>query len=99
MKLINQKYGRSRGMLLLVTNEPDAETANRRIRFYNNLGYRVVRTGEIRVQGVQTKVMVRQPASAPDPGPYIHRILPEIYSHMFSQPMVEKLLDIKPMKK
>lgn len=99
MKLINQKYGRLRGMMLEITEVPDAATANRRIRFYNNVGYRVVKTGDIKLNGIPMKLMVRQPASAPDPGPYIHRILPEIYSHMFSEPMVEKLLDIQPLKK
>lgn len=99
MKLINQKYGRLRGMLLEITEVPDAATANRRIQFYNNVGYRVVKTGDIKLNGIPMKIMVRQLAAAPDPGPYIHRILPEIYGHMFSEPMVEKLLDIQPIKK
>jgi ribosomal protein S18 acetylase RimI-like enzyme len=99
LKLIHQKYGRLRGLMLGITETPDAETANRRIRFYNNAGYRVVKTGDIKLSGVPMKIMVRQPPSSPDPGPYMHRILPEIYSHLFSEPMVEKLLDIQPLRK
>ncbi len=99
IRLINQKYGRLRGMMLEVTETPDRETANRRIKFYEKNGYRVVRTGECRLNGIPMRIMVRQGADMPDPGPYMHRILPEIYGHMFSQPMVDKLLDITPSKK
>jgi GNAT superfamily N-acetyltransferase len=99
MKLINQHYGRLRGMLLEITEEPDAETANRRIKFYNNAGYRVVKCGPFRLNGINTKIMVRQAASLPDPGPVMHRILPEIYSHLISASTIEKIIDIKPLKK
>ena len=43
--------------------------------------------------------MVRQAASLPDPGPVMHRILPEIYSHLISASTIEKIIDIKPLKK
>lgn len=99
MRLIDQKYGRLRGLMLEVTETPDKETANRRIKFYEKNGYRVVKTGPIKLNGIPMRVMVRQSADKPDPGPVMHRILPEIYSHMFSQPMIDKLLDITPLKK
>jgi len=99
IKLINRHYGKLRGLLLEVTEVPDTETANRRIKFYNNLGYRVVKCGPFKLNGINTKIMVRQSASMPDPGPAMHRILPEIYSHLVSDTTIEKIIDIKPLKK
>jgi GNAT superfamily N-acetyltransferase len=99
VRLIDKKYGRLRGMMLEITDAPDRAAADRRVKFYEKNGYKLVKTGAIKLNGIPMRIMVRQPAGSPDPGPYIHRILPEIYSHMFSESMVQKLLDITPMKK
>ena len=64
IKLINRHYGKLRGLLLEVTEVPDTETANRRIKFYNNLGYRVVKCGPFKLNGINTKIMVRQSAAS-----------------------------------
>jgi hypothetical protein len=99
MRLIDRHYGKLRGLMLEVTETPDKETANRRIKFYEKNGYRVVKTGPIKLNGIPMRIMVRQSADKPDPGPVMHRILPEIYSHLVSDTTIEKIIDIKPLKK
>lgn len=99
LRLINKRYNSLRGMLLEVTNHPDKATGDRRIRFYQREGYEIVRCGDYTLFGVPARIMVRQKKGLPDPGPVMHRIMPEIYTHLFSETTVRKNIIVKPYKK
>ena len=96
MRLIDRRYSRLQGILVEI---PQGDSADAAADFFGRLGYKTVKCGPYTHSGVPTKIMARLPEGAPSPAPVMHRVIPELYTHIYSDTTVGKLINIQPAKK
>ena len=100
MRLINKRYADKQGIIAELTEYPEDEPQRRRKlrRFLARFGY-VETDSDYRIGGGDALVMIKPIKGSAELGPVLHRVIADFYSRFLSPFAMNRLVDIKPVKK
>lgn len=100
MRMINKRYADKQGIVAELTtfDDEDGSYLKKLHKFFSRFGYEEVKS-DYRIAGVPALLMVKPIKGAADISPVAHRIIPDFYSRCLSPLAMDKMIDIRPVKK
>ena len=100
MRLINKRYADRQGIIAELTEYPEDEPQRRRKlqRFLARFGY-VEAESDYRIGGGDALVMIKPIKGSAELSPVLHRVIADFYSRFLSPFAMNRLVDIRPVKK
>ena len=100
MRLINKRYAGRQGIIAELTEYPEDEPQRRRKlqRFLARFGY-VETDSDYRIGGGDALVMIKPIKGSAELSPVLHRVIADFYSRFLSPFAMNRLVDIRPVKK
>ncbi len=100
MRLINKRYADRQGIIAEFTEYSEDDPARRRklMKFFARFGYVEVESNYYIGEG-DVKVMVKPIKGTAEIESVIHRIIPDFYSRFLSPFTMERMVNIRPLKK
>lgn len=100
MRLINKRYADRQGIIaeLTVFEDGNGDYLRKLRRFFARFGYVGVES-DYRIGGAEVELMVKPIKGSADISPVAHRMIRDIYSRCLSAMAMNRMIDIKPVKK
>lgn len=100
MRLINKRYADRQGILaeLTVFDDSDGEYLKKLRRFFARFGYVGVES-DYRLGGAEVELMVKPIKGTEDISAVAHRMIRDVYSRCLSAVAMNRMIDIRPVKK
>lgn len=99
MRLINKRYADKQGIIAEITDFEDADPDHQKKlkKFFSRFGYSEAERC-CTVSGTDSHVFIKPIKSTQDITPYLHRILPDLYSRVIPASAVSEMLAIGEIK-
>lgn len=100
MRLLNKRYADKQGIIVELTefDDPQPDHLKKLFKFFSRFGY-VEIDSDVRIGGTKAHILVKPIKGSWDIAPIVHRILNDHYSRCLSRWEMQKMFDIKPVKK
>lgn len=100
MRLINRRYAENQGIIAELAEYPEDDPARRRklMRFFARFGY-VEAESDYRIGGGDVKLMVKPIKGTAEIEPVAHRIILDFYKRILAPASMQRMVDIKALKK
>ena len=100
MRQLNKRYANTQGILAELTEFPDEdEDRLKKLRkFFSRFGYEEVAV-DYTISGTRANLYVKPICGTAEIAPVAHRIVRDFYARCLNAFAVEKMIDIKPLKK
>lgn len=100
MRLINKRYADRQGIIAELTEfeDPDPEHLRKNQKFFARFGYTEI-PSDYRIGGARAHVLVKPIKGTADITPVYHRIISDFYSRCMGVFAMDKMIDVRPVKK
>ena len=100
MRFLNRRYAGRQGLIAEITEFPDEDPnrVKKLMKFFARFGY-VEAESDYRIGGGDALVMIKPIRGSAELEPVLHRVIADFYSRFLSPFAMNRLVDIRPVKK